>query len=283
MVTLSQEGWVKRNNAICSEGRMGFPGKVAMVTGAGSGIGLATARALAQAGVRVALCDVNRATLDNAATEVSRLGVTPLTFELDVTDRACVGAVVGDITRTCGKLDILFNSAGILRQPTPLLDMPEALWDQHWDVNLMGTIFCAQAAAREMLRRQYGRIINVASVAGDLPRLKMGHYCVTKAGVKMFTKCLALELASRGVTVNAVAPGPTDTPMIREIPATAASVEAADRLAVQGDPAAFRLGIPTGRLSTPEDQAAAVLFLASEAAAQITGHLLYVDGMAKLV
>ena len=142
---------------------MGFPGKVAMVTGAGSGIGLATARALAQAGVRVALCDVNRAALDSAATEIARIGITPLTFELDVTDSAHVEAVVGDIARTCGKLDILFNSAGILHQPITLLDMSDGLWDQHWDVNLMGTIFCAQAAAREMLRRQYGRIINVAS------------------------------------------------------------------------------------------------------------------------
>jgi 2,3-dihydro-2,3-dihydroxybenzoate dehydrogenase len=99
----------------------------------------------------------------------------------------------------------------------------------------------------------------------------------------MFTKCLALELASRGVTVNAIAPGPTDTPMMQGIPTTDASLEAANRVVVQGYPEAFRLGIPTGRLSTPEDQAAAVLFLASEAAAQITGHILYVDGMAKLV
>ena len=112
-----------------------------MVTGAGSGIGLATARALAQAGVRVALCDVNRAALDSAATEIARIGVTPLTFELDVADSARVEAVVGDIARTCGKLDILFNSAGILRQPINLLDMPDGLWDQHWDVNLMGTHF----------------------------------------------------------------------------------------------------------------------------------------------
>jgi 2,3-dihydro-2,3-dihydroxybenzoate dehydrogenase len=261
---------------------MGFPGKVAMVTGAGSGIGLATAKALAQVGVRVALCDVNPEGVHQAATEIARIGVTPLTFELDVTDRARVDAVVGDIARTCGKVDILFNSAGILRHPSALLDMPDALWDQHWDVNLMGTIFCAQAAAREMIRRQYGRIINVASIAGDLPRLHMGHYCVTKAGVKMFTKCLALELADRGVTVNAIAPGPTDTPMMRGIPAIAPSLEAAQRVAVQGAPEAFRLGIPTGRLSTPEEQAAAVLFLASEAAAQITGHILYVDGMAKL-
>jgi 2,3-dihydro-2,3-dihydroxybenzoate dehydrogenase len=253
-----------------------------MVTGGGSGIGLAAAKALAQAGVRVALCDVNRAALDRAATEIARLGITPLTFELDVADSARVDAVVWDIARTCGKLDILLNAAGIFRQPINLLDMPDALWDQHWEVNLMGTVFCAQSAAREMIRRQYGRIINVASIAGDLPRLNMGHYCVTKAGVQMFTKCLALELAGQGVTVNAVAPGPTDTPMIRGLPGDDASLEAAQRFAVRGAPEAFRLGIPTGRLSTPEDQAAAVLFLASEAAAQITGHILYVDGMAKL-
>jgi len=254
-----------------------------MVTGAGSGIGLATARALAQAGVRVALCDVDHEALDQAASGIARIGITPLSFELDVTDRAQVYAVVGDIARTCGKLDVLCNAAGILRQPTNLLDMSDTLWDQHWEVNLMGTIFCAQAAAQEMIRRQYGRIINVASIAGDLPRLKMGHYCITKAGVKMLTKCLALELASRGVTVNAIAPGPTDTPMIRGMPTDDASPEAVRRLAVEGAPEAFRLGIPTGRLSTPEDQAAAVLFLASEAAAQITGHILYIDGMAKLV
>jgi 2,3-dihydro-2,3-dihydroxybenzoate dehydrogenase len=262
---------------------MGFPGRVAMVTGAGSGIGLAAARALAQAGVRVALCDVNRAALDSAALEIARSGVTPLSYELDVADHTRVEAVVGDIARACGKLDILLNAAGILRQPVNLLDMPDSLWDQHWNVNLMGTIFCSQAAAGEMLRRQYGRIINVASIAGDLPRLDMGHYCVTKAGVKMFTKCLALELASRGVTVNAIAPGPTDTPMVQGIPTADASAEAVNRVLVEGDPQAFRLGIPTGRLSTPDDQAAAVLFLASEAAAQITGHILYVDGMAKLV
>jgi 2,3-dihydro-2,3-dihydroxybenzoate dehydrogenase len=254
-----------------------------MVTGAGSGIGLASARALAQAGVRVALCDVNCQALDQSASEIARIGVTPLRFELDVSDCAQVNAVVGDIARTCGKLDILFNAAGILRQPTNLLDMSDTLWDQHWGVNLMGTIFCAQAAAQEMIRRQYGRIINVCSIAGDLPRLNMGHYCITKAGVKMFTKCLALELASRGVTVNAIAPGPTDTPMIRGMPTNDGSHEAVHRFAVEGAPEVFRLGIPTGRLSTPEDQAAAVLFLASEAAAQITGHILYVDGMAKLV
>jgi len=262
---------------------MGFPGKVAMVTGAGSGIGLAIARALSQAGVRVALCDINRQALDQAASGIARIGITPLSFELDVTDSAQVDAVVGDIARTCGKLDILCNAAGILRQPTSLLDMSDTLWDQHWDVNLMGTIFCAQAAAQEMIRRQYGRIINIASIAGDLPRLNIGHYCITKAGVKMLTKCLALEVASRGVTVNAIAPGPTDTPMIRGMLTDDASPEAMQRFAVQGAPEAFRLGIPTGRLSTPEDQAAAVLFLASEAAAQITGHILYVDGMAKLV
>jgi 2,3-dihydro-2,3-dihydroxybenzoate dehydrogenase len=261
---------------------MGFPGKVAMVTGAGSGIGRATARALAQAGVRVALCDVNREALENAATELARVGITPLAFEVDVTDKTRVDAVVTEVARTCGKLDILFNSAGVLRGAMPLLDMTDDAWDRHWNVNLMGTIFCAQAAAREMVRRRFGRIINVASIAADLPRISMGHYAVSKAGVRMFTKCLALELASQGVTVNAIAPGPTDTPMVRGVAADEASPEAAYTVAIHGAPEVFRLGIPTGRLSTPEDQAAAVLFLASDAAAQITGQLLYVDGMAKL-
>jgi 2,3-dihydro-2,3-dihydroxybenzoate dehydrogenase len=261
---------------------MGFPGKVAMVTGAGSGIGRATAKALVQAGVRVALCDVNRETLENAATELAQVGITPLSFELDVTDKARVNAAVAEIVCTCGKLDILLNSAGVLQRPMPLLDLPDDVWDRHWNVNLMGTIFCAQAAAQEMVRRRYGRIINVASIAADLPRINMGHYAVSKAGVRMFTKCLALELANQGVTVNAIAPGPTDTPMVRGVAADEASLEVAHTFAVRGAPEVFRLGIPTARLSTPEDQAAAVLFLASEAAAQITGHLLYVDGMAKL-
>ena len=136
------------------------------------------------------------------------------------------------------------------------------------------------AAAREMMRRRYGRIINVASIAGDLPRMHMGHCCVTKAGVKMFTKYLTLELARQRVTVNAIALGPTDTPLVHGVPAEDTSLKAAYRFAVRGAPEAFRLGIPTGRLSTPEDQAAAVIFLDSEEAGYISGQCLYVAGMA---
>lgn len=261
---------------------MPFEGKVAMVTGAGSGIGRATAKAFAQAGAKVALCDVLPDALQSVAGELTDVGETPLAFELDVTDNARVDAVVAEIVRTCGTLDILFNSAGILRRPIDLLEMPDDLWDRHWNVNLMGTMFCAQAAGREMVKHHYGRIINVESIAGDLPRMRLGHYCVSKAAVKMFTKCLALELANQGVTVNAISPGPTDTPMVRGPRTDDASLKAAYEFAVQGSPSDFRLGIPTGEIIKPEDQAAAVLFLASEEASQITGHILYVDGMAKL-
>ncbi len=261
---------------------MGLAGKVAMITGAGSGIGRSTAKTFAQAGAQVAICDNARDALESTADELIHGGNTPLVFDLDVTDNLCVDAVVAEIARTCGRLDILFNSAGILRRPMALVEMPDELWDRHWNVNLMGTMFCAQATAREMVKRQYGRIINVASIAADLPRMHLGHYCVSKAGVRMFTKCLALELANQGVTVNAIAPGPTDTPMVRGPRTDEASLKAAYEFAVQGAPEVFRLGIPTGKIITPEDQAAAVLFLASDEASQITGHILYVDGMAKL-
>ncbi|MGH8059513.1 MAG: SDR family NAD(P)-dependent oxidoreductase [Candidatus Entotheonellia bacterium] len=261
---------------------MGFAGRVAMITGAGSGIGRATARAFAQAGARVALCDVARDALESVVGELAQANPPPLVFELDVTDQGRVESVVAEIIRTCGALDVLFNSAGILRRPMPLLEMPADLWDRHWNVNVMGTIFCAQAAAREMVHRRYGRIINVASIAADLPRMHLGHYCVSKAGVRMFTKCLALELAHTGVTVNALGPGPTDTPMVRGTARDEAALQAAQDFAVQGAPEVFRLGIPTGTINQPEDQAAAVLFLASEQASHITGQILYVDGMAKL-
>src|SRR4029434_5673056 len=140
-----------------------------------------------------------------------------------------------------------------------------------------GTVYCAQAAARHMMRQRGGRIVNIASIAGAVPRINAGAYGVSKAGVRMFTKCLALELAPHGVTVNAVAPGPIDTPMLGP-----EGDQALRARFITGTPEAFRLGVPVGKLGQPEDVASAIAYLASDEAHHITGAILNVDGMAQL-
>jgi 2,3-dihydro-2,3-dihydroxybenzoate dehydrogenase len=157
------------------------------------------------------------------------------------------------------------------------MGIAEADWDRILDVNLLGTVYCAQAAARHMIRQGSGRIVNIASVAGVIPRINAAAYGVSKAGVRMFTKCLALELARHGITVNAVAPGPIDTPML--------GPEGDEKIRaryVEGMPEIFRLGVPLGKLGRPEDVASAIAYLASEEAHHITGAILNVDGMAQL-
>jgi len=255
--------------------------RVAAVTGAASGIGCATALALSRQGTRVALCDRNAAGLAEVAKTIQGEAGQARVVELDVSDQALAARAIDGIVQGWGRLDVLVNAAGIISSgPTshgPVIGIAEKDWDRIIDVNLLGTVYCAQAAARHMMRQRSGRIVNIASVAGVIPRINAAAYGVSKAGVRMFTKCLALELARHGITVNAVAPGPIDTPMLG--PEDDQQIRARF---IAGTPELFRLGVPLGKLGKPEDVASAIVYLASEEAHHITGAILNVDGMAQL-
>jgi len=255
--------------------------RVAAVTGAASGIGHATALALSRQGTRVALCDRDAARLAEAAAIIRERDGEARVVELDVSDQGQAARAIDGIVRDWGRLDVLVNAAGIISSgPSsrgPVLGIAERDWDRILEVNLLGTVYCAQAAARHMMRQRSGRIVNIASIAGAVPRINGAVYGVSKAGVRMFTKCLALELASHGITVNAVAPGPIETPMLG--PRSDQQIRARF---VAGAPEIFRLGVPLGKLGKPEDVASAIVYLASEEAHHITGVILNVDGMAQL-
>ena len=259
---------------------MASTGRVAVITGAASGIGRATALALSRRGHRVALFDRNVTGLTDVAKIIEGEGGHARTIELDVSDQGQAAQAIDGVVEGGGRLDVLVNAAGIIGSGTsrgPLMGIAEADWDRILDINLLGTVYCAQAAARHMMRQRAGRIVNIASIAGAVPRINGGAYGVSKAGVRMFTKCLALELAQYGVTVNAVAPGPINTPML--------GPEGDPRVRARflaGTPDLFRLGVPLGKLGEPEDVASAIAYLASEEAHHITGAILNVDGMAQL-
>jgi len=237
-------------------------GRVALVTGASRGIGRAIATGLAAAGATV----VAAARGDHAAGTVEAIraaGGTAEVLELDVTDGAAIDAAIKGIVERMGRLDVLVNNAGIARD-TLLLRMKRQDWDAVLQTNLTAAFACAQAALKPMIKQRSGRIINITSVVGQAGNAGQTNYAASKAGLIGFTKALAQEVASRNVTVNAVAPGLIDTDMTRAIAGGAHEEWAAK--------------IPLARLGTPEDVAAAVRFLASDEASYITGHVLAVNG-----
>lgn len=238
--------------------------KVAIVTGAGRGIGLAIALALAREGARVALCDIERSTLDTALAAIKARGGQALAFQLDVSSKEQVQGVVAQVLAQWGASDILVNNAGIY-DVLPAEDITKEQWDRVLAVNLTGAFFCCQAVIRSMKRQGSGRIINIASSAGKSGGTLAGaHYSVSKAGLICLAKQLALELGPHGITANAVAPGRIDTPMIKT------------RSDEENE--AFRQRTPMRRLGTAEDVANAVVFLASEEASFITGEAMDVNG-----
>jgi 2,3-dihydro-2,3-dihydroxybenzoate dehydrogenase len=262
-----------------------FAGKSVAITGAASGIGRATALAFVKQAARVAICDLNEEGLAATALAMQQAGGQALRVKVDVAHPDEAKHAIDNIIDTQGQLDVLVNAAGINRAGAsshgPVIEIEEADWDKIIDVNLLGTIYFAQAAGRHMRQRRSGCIVNIASIAGAVPRLNQAAYGVSKAGVRMFTKCLALELARYGVRVNAIAPGPTDTPMLGVSAGGQDDPQMHERR-IAGDAEIFRLGIPLGKLGTPKDIAAAISFLASEQAGHITGVILNVDGMAQL-
>ncbi len=238
--------------------------KVALITGGGRGIGRASAIALAREGAYVAVGDIDTALLDATLAAIQAVGGEATAYEMDVSDRRQVQQVVNAVCDRFGRIDVLLNNAGIY-EILSFEEITEEQWDRLLDINLKGVFLCSQATTGVMKRQRSGRIINMSSSAGKTGGVLCGvHYAVSKAGIICLTKSLARELGPYGITVNAIAPGRIDTPMIQS--------------ASEEENAALCQQTPLRRLGTPEDVAHAVVFLASNEAGFITGEVLDVNG-----
>ncbi len=242
---------------------MSLTDQVAIVTGGARGIGREVALLLAKNGANIALFDVNEELLKQTSKEIEALGRKAEGFVVDVTNSEIVNEAVGKVLDKLGRVDILINNAGITKDGL-LVRMDDAQWDIVLDINLKGTFLCTRAVAKPMMKQRSGRIVNIASVVGVMGNAGQANYSASKAGVIGLTKTTAKELAGRGVTSNAIAPGFIQTDMTDKLPE-----EARKRLMD---------AIPLGSLGTPKDIAEAVLFLSSESARYITGQVLVVDG-----
>lgn len=243
---------------------MTLVGKVALVTGGSRGIGRAIALKLAENGADVAINYAgNTAAAEEVKAAIEQMGRKALLIQCSVADTDGVQAMVNQVVKELGRLDILVNNAGITRDGL-LMRMKEADWDDVMNTNLKGVYNCSKAVMRTMMKQKSGRIVNMASVVGEMGNAGQANYAAAKAGVIGFTKSMAKEVASRGITVNAIAPGFIATDMTRVLS--------------DDQKAEMARTIPLGRAGQPEDVANAVLFLASEGAAYITGQVLNVDG-----
>lgn len=238
-------------------------GKVAVITGASRGIGRSIALALASKGAKIVAVDLDLAATESVVAELKSLGAEAVAVEGNVTNAADAEKMIDTAVESFGRVDILVNNAGITRDGL-LIRMKEDDWDAVLGVNLKGAFLCTRAVSKVMTKQRSGRIINIASVVGQMGNPGQANYCASKAGIIGLTKSNARELAKRNITVNAVAPGFIATAMTDALPE-----KAREELVAQ---------IPLERLGSPEDIANAVLFLAAEQSGYITGQVLAVNG-----
>jgi 3-oxoacyl-[acyl-carrier protein] reductase len=241
----------------------GWEGRIALVTGASQGIGRTCALELAKGGATVALAARNEAKLAAVVAEIEAAGGKAAAFKLDVSSEESIKTGAKAVLSQFGKVEILVNNAGITRDGL-LMRMKRADWDDVIGTNLTGAFLLTQALVPAMMKNRWGRIVNISSVVGRTGQAGQANYAASKAGLIGFTRSLARELASRGITANAVAPGYIETPMTEVLN--------------EQQRTAMMATIPLARPGRPEDIAQAVAFLASEAAGYITGHVLDVNG-----
>jgi 3-oxoacyl-[acyl-carrier protein] reductase len=242
---------------------MDLKDKVAVVTGAGQGIGRTIALSLAAQGADIIVSDINEESLHSAGLEIEKLGRNALSVKMDVSILSQCEDMIQQALDRFGKVDILVNNAGITRDIV-LLRMKEEQWDQVMQVNLKGTFNCTKAVIRSMFKKKYGRIVNISSVTGAMGNAGQVNYSASKAAVMGFSRAVAREYAHCGITVNAVAPGFIQTAMTDAIP--------------EKDREAMIAQIPAKKLGTPQDVANTVCYLASDLAGYITGQVIHING-----
>lgn len=244
---------------------MTLQGKVALITGASRGIGAGMAQVLAEKGMAVALT-ARSAQVEQVAAELRQVGHRAVAYRADIGRKVEVDALFTQVENELGPLWLLVNNAGLLRTG-PTAELSEDLWDECFTVDAKGVFLCSQAAIQRMIPRRSGRIVNISSIAGVIVRTNQIAYCAAKAAVNHFTRCLAVEMAPHGITVNCLCPGMTHTEML----VSSAAERGLDLDAMLGL-------IPTGRMAEPADHAHLVAYFASEEAAHVTGQIVCVDG-----
>lgn len=243
---------------------MTFKGKTALVTGAAVGIGRATAITLAENGAQVVIIDMNCAGLEKVKAEIEALGGCAEAYVCDVSDENKVNEVAATAIEKFGKIDILVNNAALWRGHSSFIETPVEVWKKFFDVNIMGVVYCTRAVLPKMLENGYGRVINVASVAGVYGNANMAHYSATKGALIAFTKALAKEVTDKGVLVNSVSPGSVSPASNSDIDYT------------QESTLSFM-----GRTGSDRENANLICFLASDKASYISGQNIQIDGCRK--